>query len=54
MSSYRHYQYLADNFPKRIKKAKENKPVEKETVEITENKRIIIHKYNNCTLYLQQ
>jgi len=28
MSSYRHYIYLSDNFPERIKKARENKPVE--------------------------
>ncbi len=46
MGSYRHYKYLSDNFPEVIKKAKENKSDKKETVEITEQKRLIVKSKN--------
>lgn len=45
MSSYKHYKYLSDNFPERIKKARESKIAEKESIEITEEKKILIRKY---------
>ena len=44
--AYKHYQYLADNFPERIKKAKiEVKP--KETVEDSNTTALIVSKKIN-------